>query len=440
MDVGDTSVLYLLAKRYIDEFPLSKDQVLSEYKAFQSIHIDIVSGVYDANERNCDPSIERIWGDLISAMSEADCWSSREMCNVHTQRLRDFRRECSKWWMKCKKPDQLDTSLVPNESVVRGGSSDRNHSSVISGVVNGSQCTAEVVEVKAMLSVNGDECDTVRYLPEYSKDISCSEKECYNSLYDLCVDNKFILHGESSPLYTTDCWNMLGYNLQRMNPDDISELYVLCKKYFAEHPLPKDRILSEYKVFVTKLYNIISMSNSDAKYSTMNSTHYEWHCTLMAMDWTDGWCGKPEGERQKFINLWSDLEESSTEWLKKRGTVAVQSNPSTVMTVPESSAVKGRTVSVTEVPVVRQGSTVQRKVAKKSSISRSGISLNIGVTSREFKKASNNSLWRQDYLNKIFFGSSDDEEEDGGDSIGSSSSSDYEGGYDSDPESDREDY
>ena len=464
IDVKDVSVLYQLAKRYLVEFPLTKEQVMREYKAFEVSHADIVSGVYAANERNCVSGIEDVWSGLIAAMTEVKCWSSNERCKLHSQRLREFRIVCLNWRNERRNANRMEASLdVVNtnaiiESTDKYFVSGANNSlaSVDGGKVP--QCKTKVVDDKLLLAVKDYKCEVVTYIPEYSKEISCSKEECYNALYDQCVDNVFIIQGRSSHLYTTECWYMLGYNLQCMNPEDRSVLCVLCEKYFAKHPLPKDRILNEYKVLMTKLSTMMSTSDSDEKYNSMRLSMFEWQCISLAMNKVDGWYERPAGERELSAKLWNDFEESCTEWLNNREAAAVQSRRRQALIYTEVKAIfksvcervfeRGAAVTTTDavsrrslpdgkVHAVHQEPRVKRRVTKKSSVSRSGISLNIGINSREFEKASENSLWRQDYLNKIFFDSSDDEDEEEGDSVSIMRSSSSEcGGYYSDHDSD----
>ena len=76
MDANDTSDLYLLTKRYLEEFPLSKEQVLREYKAFIASNAHVLSRLYVPNKDICKSRVAEVWATYISAMSEAGAWSS----------------------------------------------------------------------------------------------------------------------------------------------------------------------------------------------------------------------------------------------------------------------------------------------------------------------------------------------------------------------------
>jgi hypothetical protein len=306
-------------------------------------------------------------------MSEAGCWSSDEQCEIYTQRQKEFQMVCLKLREENKNSNPFEVSPVKSKSTVivdteihaDGG---MIKSSVTAGVSKVSRSAGPVVKLSGVSEVKRK---AVRYIPNYSKEISCSKEECYNALKNNCAEHEFILEGVSSSLYTTACWYRLRYNLQLMNPDDTSKLHLLSKMYFVEHSLPKDRILKEFDSIMTRLRALISMYDSIDKYNAMTLSELDLRCILVAMDKVNGWSVKRTGEREKSVYLWDYSLKYCTEWLKHRESVHVQTKEPTV------------------------------------------------------KEVSNESQWLRDFSNKYFYDSSDDEED--GHSAQNSSSSSYDG-------------
>ena len=426
MDANDTSDLYLLTKRYLEEFPLSKEQVLREYKAFIASNAHVLSRGYVPNKDICKSRVAEDWGTYISAMSEAGGWSSDEQCEIYTQRQKEFQMVCLKLREENKNSNPFEVSPVKSKSTVvlntevhaDGG---MIKSSVTAGVSKVCRCAGPVVEFSGVSEVKRK---AVKHIPNYHKGMSCSKEECYDALKKYCEEHEFILQGVPSPLYTTSCWHMLNYYLQLMHPNDNSQLHVLCKKYFTKHFFTRSMILKEYEVNRAKLLALIPMPNSIDKYNAMMLLDYEWPYTSASMDMVKGWKKKPVGDKERNAGQLNYCYKICTDWLKHRDSAEVQTNHKQSKATVSINNLEKRNSSA-PISVARQGSTVKREQTKEPTASTSSASTKVNTHSKKLKEVSNESQWLRDFSNKYFYDSSDDEEE--SHSVQSSSSSSYDG-------------